>query len=121
MLSSVAKLRDRLVDEAESMGTALRELTAMGIDRKLALQIEGAGQGLLPAEAPGGQAQVLVDDQFGGGETVMYLGQGQFGAGVADSGLPVGVFRRADDFRERGEVVVGVDDTTTGSRPPASR
>ena len=59
----------------------------VGVDRQLAVAVEGAGQHLFPCRAPGGEAQVLHEDQLGRGEAVVHLGHGQLGPGIGDPGL----------------------------------
>ena len=60
---------------------------AVGVDRQLAVEVEGAGQDFLPGHAPLGEAEVLHEDQLGGREAVVHLGHGQLGARVGDAGL----------------------------------
>jgi hypothetical protein len=73
------------------------------------VQVEGAGQHLLPGHAPLGEAQVLHEDQLGRREAVVDLGHGQLRAGIGDPRLRVGVGRRPSHLGEVGVVVGGIE------------
>src|SRR5438552_584918 len=50
---------------ADGVAEALE--AAVGVDGQLAVEVVGPGQDLLPAEAPLGEAEVLHEDELGGG------------------------------------------------------
>ena len=64
---------------------------AVGIHGQLAVEVEGAGQDLLPRGAARGEAEVFHQHQLGGREAVVHLGHGQLRARVLDAGLGIGV------------------------------
>ena len=82
---------------------------AVGVDREVAVAVEGALEHLLPCRAALGEAEVLHEHELGGREAVVHLGHGQLGAGLGDPRLRVGVFGGAHDLLERRVVVGGVD------------
>ena len=86
---------------------------AVGVDRELAVEVEGAGQHLLPGRAPRREAEVLHEHELGRGEAVVHLGQGQLVARVGDARLAVGVLGGAGALGEPGVVVAGVAEPRT--------
>src|SRR5262245_57000652 len=106
-----AKLQPALEQHAEAgrsdrMPEGLE--AAVRVDRQLTIQVEGAGQHLLPRGAPRGEAEILHEDQLGRREAVVHLGHGQLLARILHAGLGVGVSRRGHDLGEGGVVVVGI-------------
>src|SRR5712664_334604 len=75
-----AKLQPALEQHAEPGGAdrvAERLEAAVGIHRQLAVEIERAGQHVLPGRAAGGEAEVFHQHQLGRREAVVHLGHGQ--------------------------------------------
>ena len=87
---------------------AERLQAAVGIDRDLAAELEGALQHLLPRGAPLGEAEVLVDEQLGRREAVVHLGHGDLAARVGDARLRIRVLRGCVDLGEPRVVVRGI-------------
>ena len=76
----------------------------VGVDRQVAVQVEGSGQNLLPGGTPLAETQVLHEDHLGWGETVVHLGHGQVGPRVGDAGLPVGLGGGSCALGQGGEI-----------------
>ncbi len=67
--------------------------TAVRVDREVTVTIEGPGEDFLPAEPTVGETEVLHQDELGGGEAVVHLGESELRPRVGHTGLGVGVLR----------------------------
>ena len=88
---------------------------AVGVDRQVAVAVEGALEHLLPRRAALGETEVLHQHELGRREAVVHLRHGELRPGLGDARLLVGVGRRAHDLLEGCVVVGGVD--RPGRRP----
>ena len=88
---------------------------AVGVNRKFAVEVVGAGQDFFPAHATLGETKIFHEDKFGWGEAVVYFGHGDFGARVGDASLGIGIGSAGRHFVEGGVVVVGIDRPSSGS------
>ncbi len=83
----------------------------VGVHRELAVELERAGELLLPGATPLAEAEILHQHELGRRETVVHLRHRQLGARVGDAGLAVGLLRGEHHLGERRVVVVGVAHT----------
>src|SRR5918996_2658402 len=60
---------------------------AVGVDRQLAVEVEGAGQDVLPGGTPAGETEILHEHQLGRREAVVHLGHRQLLPRLLDAGL----------------------------------
>src|SRR5438270_7254774 len=98
-----AQLQPALEEHAQPGGAdrvAERLQPAVGVHRQLAVEVEDAGQHVLPGGAAAGEAEVLHQHQLGRREAVVHLGHRQLLPGLLDAGLGEGVGGRRADLRE---------------------
>ena len=91
---------------------------AVGVHRQVALQREGSRGHIGAGPAAGAEAQVLVDNQLGDGETVMHHRQVNLAARVADAGFLIGRLAGAHRFGEVGKVPVVAHYAESAHRQP---
>src|SRR2546429_2662935 len=107
----VAELEPRLEHHpqprrADRVPEALQ--AAVRVHRDLAVEVERAGEDLLPRRAPLREPEILHDQQLGRREAVVHFRHSDLAARVGDAGLRVGVGRGRLDLGEGRVVVVGV-------------
>src|SRR2546430_1219644 len=81
---------------------------AVRVHGQLAVEVEGAGEHLLPRGAARGEAEVFHQDELGRREAVVDLGHRELGARILHPRLGIGIHGRGDDLGKRRVVVVGI-------------